>query len=114
VILSGNDLCQKNIKGIVEMNLLVKKDTRIIDIGGGFIAEVYMEQMVEYNHKIYITHEDFTCAKYLISSVIPKYGTELQGEKSIVEFLRQADNYKEVWYSKLKEIDSNIRMFETD
>ena len=51
------------------VNLLVKKDTRIIDIGGGFIAEVYIEQMVEYTHKVYITHEDFTCAKYLISSV---------------------------------------------
>ena len=95
------------------VNLLVKKDTRIIDIGGGFIAEVYIEQMVEYNHKVYITHKDFTGAKYLISSVIPKYGVELQGEKSIVEFLRQADNYKEVWYNKLKEIDANIKMFET-
>ena len=96
------------------VNLLVKKDTRIIDIGGGFIAEVYIEQMVEYTHKVYITHEDFTCAKYLISSVTPKYGVELQGEKSIVEFLRQSDNYKEAWYDKLKEIDANIKMFETD
>ena len=96
------------------VNLLVKKDTRIIDIGGGFIAEVYIEQMVEYTHKVYITHKDFTCAKYLISSIIPKYGVELQGEKSIVEFLRQSDNYKEAWYDKLKEIDANIKMFETD
>ena len=95
------------------VNLLVRKDTRIIDIGGGFIAEVYIEQMVEYTHKVYITHEDFTCAKYLISSIIPKYGVELQGEKSIVEFLRQSDNYKEAWYDKLKEIDANIKMFET-
>ena len=96
------------------VNLLVKKDTRIIDIGGGFIAEVYIEQMVEYTHKVYITHEDFTCAKYLISSIIPKYGVELQGEKSIVEFLRQADNYKEVWYDQLKKIDANLQMFETE
>ena len=96
------------------VNLLVKKDTRIIDIGGGFIAEVYMEQLVDYNHKVYITHEDFACAKYLISSIIPKYGVDMQGEKSIVEFLRQADNYKEIWYDKLKEINSNIQMFETD
>lgn len=96
------------------VNLLVKKDTRIIDIGGGFIAEVYIEQMVEYTHKVYITHEDFTCAKYLISSVIPKYGVELQGEKSIVEFLRQADNYKEVWYDQLKKIDANLQMFVTE
>lgn len=96
------------------VNLLVKKDTRIIDIGGGFIAEVYIEQMVEYNHMIYITHEDFTCAKYLISSVTPKYGVELQGEKSIVEFLRQADNYKEVWYDQLKKIDANLQMFVTE
>ena len=95
------------------VNLLVKKDTRIIDIGGGFIAEVYMEQLVDYNHKVYITHEDFACAKYLISSIIPKYGVDMQGEKSIVEFLRQADNYKEIWYYKLKEINSNIQMFET-
>ena len=63
------------------VNLLVKKDTRIIDIGGGFIAEVYMEQLVDYNHKVYITHEDFACAKYLISSIIPKYGVDMQGEK---------------------------------
>ena len=96
------------------VNLLVKKDTRIIDIVGGFIAEVYMEQLVDYNHKVYITHEDFACAKYLISSIIPKYGVEMHGEKSIVEFLRQADNYKEIWYDKLKEINSNIQMFETD
>ena len=96
------------------VNLLVKKDTRIIDIGGGFIAEVYIEQMAEYTHKVYITHEDFTCAKYLISSVIPKYGVELQGEKSIVEFLRQADNYKEVWYDQLKKIDANLQMFVTE
>ena len=96
------------------VNLLVKKDTRIIDIGGGFIAEVYMEQLVDYNHKVYITHEDFACAKYLISSIIPKYGVDMQGEKSIVEFLRQADNYKDIWYDKLKEINSNIQMFETD
>ena len=96
------------------VNLLVRKDTRIIDIGGGFIAEVYIEQMVEYTHKVYITHEDFTCAKYLISSVIPKYGVELQGEKSIVEFLRQADNYKEVWYDQLKKIDANLQMFVTE
>ena len=96
------------------VNLLVKKDTRIIDIGGGFIAEVYIEQMVEYNHKVYITHEDFTSAKYLISSITPKYGIELQGEKSIIEFLHQSDNYKEVWYDRLKVIDTNLQMFETE
>lgn len=96
----------------MNLKLLVKKDTRIIDIGGGFIAEVYIEQLVDYNHKIYVTHEDFPDAKYLISSVIPEYGVAVQGETGILKFFRQCDNYKEVWYDKLKEITNNIRMFQ--
>ena len=95
----------------MKLKLLVKKDTRIIDIGGGFIVQVYIEQMVDYNHKIYITHEDFSDAKYLISSFDPEYGVSLQGEQSILKFLRQSDNYKESWYDRLKEISKNIRMF---
>ena len=94
------------------MNLLVKKDVRIIDIDDGFIVEAYIEQTVDYNHKVYVTHTDYPGIKYLISSVVPKRGVELQGEVSIVKFLRDVDNYKEVWLEKLKEINHNLQMFE--
>ena len=96
----------------MNLKLLIKKDTRIIDIGGGFIAEVHIEQMVTYNHKIYITHEDFPDAKYLISSVDPQFGVRLLGETDILKFLRQSDNYKEIWYDRLKAISDNIRRFQ--
>ena len=94
------------------MNLLVKKDVRIIDIDDGFIVEVYIEQMVDYNHRVYVTHTDYPGIRYLISSVVPQRGVMLQGEVSIVKFLRDADNYKEVWLEKLKEINNNLPMFE--
>ena len=94
------------------MNLLVKKDVRIIDIDDGFIVEAYVEQTVDYNHKVYVTHTDYPDIKYLISSVVPQRGVALQGEASIVRFLQDADNYKEVWLDKLKEIYQNRQMFE--
>lgn len=93
------------------MKLLIKKDTRIIDIDDGFIIEAYIEQTQDYNHKIYVTHNDCPKVKLLISSVNPHRGVNLQGENDIVKFLRGADNYKDVWLSKLKKLEENYKLF---
>ena len=86
--------------------LLSKSETRIIDLGDGFFAEVHVDtNSIGTKRKIIITTSDYPEVQYLAASSNSQYGALIESESDITNILKNADNFKEAWYRKISEID---------
>ncbi len=92
--------------------LLSKSETRMIDLGDGFFAEVNVDtNSIGTKRKIIITNSDYPEVQYLATSSNSQYGALIESERDITNILKNADNFKEAWYRKISEIDMIRRQF---
>ena len=94
--------------------LLSKTETRMIDLGDGFFAEVHVDtNSIGTKRKIIITNSDYPEVQYLAAdSSRTKHGPLIESEGDVMNLLRNADNFKEVWHKKISEIDMIRKQFE--
>ena len=93
--------------------LLSKTETRMIDLGDGFFAEVHVDtNSIGTKRKIIITNSDYPEVQYLAASSNSQYGALIESERDITNILKNADNFKEAWYRKISEIDMIRKQFE--
>lgn len=95
------------------MLVLSKSETRTIDLADSFFAEVHVDtDALGTKRKIIITNSDYPEVQYVAACSSPQKGAIINTESQMMCILKNADNFKEVWLRKIKEIDLTRKQFE--